>query len=266
MNEELQTLLDLIRKQKGGSPKDYRLLLDKIAYHESKYDPESKQKDGGPGRGLYQFEEGDNLGGITAARRTKNYLNANNIRSPKWLDSVASNKSLDVSTLKPYQQDMLFLGNMMEHPRADFSKVMSGEQEPVDFWLNNHWAGHDKSEKVKRRKSFNRDMETFEQRVPMSPMKPPVTEPLKSKSEPEAPSTFNSLSFLNDYLSNGGSVEGKQDSDLNYFNGGGTHEENPLGGIPVGMNNKGGYNKVEEGETSTEINGTKYIFSNRNKL
>jgi len=51
---------------------------------------------------------------------------------------------------------------------------------------------------------------------------------------------------------------------LTHFNEGGSHEENPLGGIPQGMNPQGGMNLVEEKET--KLNAADYIFSNALKL
>lgn len=49
---------------------------------------------------------------------------------------------------------------------------------------------------------------------------------------------------------------------LTEFNEGGSHEENPLGGIPQGMGANGQMNVVEEGETKFED----YIFSDQLKL
>ena len=46
------------------------------------------------------------------------------------------------------------------------------------------------------------------------------------------------------------------------FENGGTHEENPFGGIPQGYNENGELNLVEQGETKWKD----YIFSDRNKL
>lgn len=46
------------------------------------------------------------------------------------------------------------------------------------------------------------------------------------------------------------------------FKNGGSHEENPLGGIPQGYNENGALNLVEQGETKWKD----YIFSDRNKL
>lgn len=46
---------------------------------------------------------------------------------------------------------------------------------------------------------------------------------------------------------------------LTEFNEGGKHEQNPLGGIPQGMNPNGGMNLVEQGET--KLNSKDYIYS-----
>lgn len=48
---------------------------------------------------------------------------------------------------------------------------------------------------------------------------------------------------------------------LREFTGGGTHEQNPNGGIPVGVDNEGNQNLVEQGETMAD----NYIFSDRLK-
>ena len=47
------------------------------------------------------------------------------------------------------------------------------------------------------------------------------------------------------------------------FEGGGTHEQNPFGGIPQGMNAEGKQRSVEEGETKFKFKEGEYIFSNR---
>jgi len=79
---------------------------------------------------------------------------------------------------------------------------------------------------------------------------------LRAEEETEVnQSAYGGYSNSNQY-ENGGN--------LNEFNEGGTHEENPLGGIPVGMGTNGKPNTVEEGESSYKFkDGSKYIFSNR---
>lgn len=52
--------------------------------------------------------------------------------------------------------------------------------------------------------------------------------------------------------------------DFNEFNTGGTHEQNPIGGIPQGFNNEGILNTVEQGETKAKMSdGGTYIYSHR---
>ena len=64
----------------------------------------------------------------------------------------------------------------------------------------------------------------------------------------------------------GGSVESEDSENFVAFKGGGTHEQNPLGGIPQGMGSNGKLNTVEEGETKVSIDGEEYIFSERGRL
>lgn len=53
-------------------------------------------------------------------------------------------------------------------------------------------------------------------------------------------------------------------NDSNTFKSGGTHEQNPHGGIPLGTGDNGKMNTVEEGEVSIDLGkGNKYIFSDR---
>lgn len=51
---------------------------------------------------------------------------------------------------------------------------------------------------------------------------------------------------------------------LTEFANGGSHEENPIGGIPLGMANDGRQNLVEQNETKDNVKD--YIFSERNKI
>ena len=51
--------------------------------------------------------------------------------------------------------------------------------------------------------------------------------------------------------------------DYNQYNTGGLHEENPYGGIPMGIGSNGLPNTVEESEASFDFEDGKYIFSDR---
>lgn len=61
----------------------------------------------------------------------------------------------------------------------------------------------------------------------------------------------------------GGNINETSQNELNSYNVGGYHSQNPLGGIPQGIGSNGKQNTVEEGESSYKIDGKKFIFSNR---
>jgi len=273
MNER-DKLIEQLIKEKGGTRKDYLQLLDSIAYHESAHtmDPSIKQQGGGPGRGVYQFETGTNAGGITAARRTKQYYEKIGQPIPTWLNNVIQKDSLDASTLTREQQDALFLGNMRQHPKADFAKVWSGEESIPDFWANYHWAGDDKDRKI-RLKSFNNSYDNFNETNSTNPTSYPITSPPPQvdstlEGRPQKPITMESfVDYTQGRLAMGGAVNQMDyaDKEVNAFGSGGTHEQNPLGGIPQGMGANGKPNSVEEDEASYNFKQGKFIFSNRIK-
>ncbi len=250
---DLDKILEEIIKEKGGSKEAYRNLMDSIAYHESAgtLDPTIKQGSGGPGRGKYQFEIGRHEGGITAAKRTANYLKSKNKEIPTWLQEVVKGDDLDASTLTGEQQDMLFLGNMRMHPKANLKNVIDGT-EPIDeFWANYHWAGLPKH-RNKRLQSFKNSMEGYADQILNT------AEPIPVSSE------LQGAPMRQGMFMHGGQMQGGYpDNDLNHYDVGGSHETNPYGGIPQGMGANGKMNTVEQNETSFKINGNKFIFSDR---
>lgn len=73
-------------------------------------------------------------------------------------------------------------------------------------------------------------------------------------------------SFLSNLFQQGGNSDlfsYLNNKKLTQYNEGGSHETNPLGGIPIGMGRNGKMNKVEQGETSFKIRGNKFIFSDK---
>lgn len=212
MNDELKKLLDIIIKEKGGSYKDYRLLMDKIGYHESKSDYKAVQDEGGPGRGKYQYEIGENKGANTAVNRLYKYYKQNKLPIPNWVKNIPPGKSVDASQLKDYQQDILFLADKMIHPKADFSKVINGEQSTTDFWLQNHWSGKDKDVNA-RTESFNRDLEEFEsQKKPVNNIPTPgdlysyLAKPKEIELPSEDPNQYDRV-WNNNQFASGGSLD-----------------------------------------------------------
>jgi len=83
---------------------------------------------------------------------------------------------------------------------------------------------------------------------------------MKAKTFSYGGSAFSSKTHPSQSMfADGGEIN---DGLLNDFNSGGTHEENPNGGISQGVDQEGTENTVEEGETRMGD----YIFSNRLKL
>ena len=163
--KELNTdrMINHIIKSEGGTPEQYKQLLNRTAFHESAgtMDPKQRQIGGGPGRGVYQFERGKKKGGITAIKRTEQFLKDNKIEVPSWIKQYKDSTSADVSNLTREQQDILFLGNYKMHPNANFNDVMTGKQSDMKFWSKYHQTTEDP---VKEQKYLS-DVDRYESKI-----------------------------------------------------------------------------------------------------
>lgn len=150
------TAMQHLISKKGGEAADYEELMNVIAFHETgaqqRMKPDAIQlitnEKGelvpqGVGRGLFMFEAGDGAGGITAVNRTYKEFKDNNIEIPSWLEELYKEKSLDASTLSPEQQKVLFIGNYLQHPKANLGAWREGKVSTEEFWGNYHHAGGD---------------------------------------------------------------------------------------------------------------------------
>jgi hypothetical protein len=133
------------------------VILDKIAYHESRRDPLCIQYGGGPGRGLYQFERGPNEGGETAMNRLLRWFSSNQVNAPKWT-KISTEYGVDATEVPKTGQDMMFLGNVRYHPKASF-KNLNFKNLPL-WWAKYHWAGPD-FQAEKRIASFIQSMRYY---------------------------------------------------------------------------------------------------------
>jgi len=91
----------------------------------------------------------------------------------------------------------------------------------------------------------------------------PMSAPNVNTSFTGQGSLFKTGGNMDKYFNLGGPMEG-QAGQLTSFDAGGKHEQNPMGGIPQGMNPNGQQNLVEEGET--KHNAKDYIFSDTLKI
>lgn len=189
----LNSLLTRIAEEKDMKPEQLVRLMNAIAYHETggKSDPGIVQKGGGPGRGLFQFENSTDGGAIVAVRRLRNYLQDNDMPVPDWVDLLAKNDYVDASELDAEQQGMLFLGYHRYHPKANFANVKT-DQDIEDFWAKYHWAGNAADEKA-RRKSFQGHFKDFVNQDKPFVYKAPQPTPeefINQKVEIPIPDTF----------------------------------------------------------------------------
>ena len=294
LDNDFDTVLANVVKDKGGSPELYKDMLNKIAYHESAgtMDPKIKQYSGGPGRGKYQFEGKDGSNRIlSSAVRTKNYFRKIGAKVPKFVESIINKGTEDATNLTSEQQDVLALADLRMKGGLDLKDYVTGKIQLEDIWADHWWAGS-KDLRDKKVKSFrnsigklkpmndinqnkplslNREVELTERNIPVQKDNTAVAQtnmklpqPI-SKSNNDSPTMFKEDlgSYLNNYMQ---SMSSNENNKLNSFNGGGTHEQNPLGGIPLGTGSNGKPNTVEEKETIFKLSDGKYVFSDRLKL
>lgn len=151
----------------GMDGRVYLRYRNMTAKHETggTFDPRQKQKKGGPGRGLFQFEP-DAL--KTAAKRMKAYYKQSGLDIPDYINKASEGEIKDASTLTPQQQEMMFVGQMLqvddagENPQLNraFKKDFNTVGDYADAWFRVH--NRSSSDKAKDRKdkftSDNKDI------------------------------------------------------------------------------------------------------------
>jgi len=73
----------------------------------------------------------------------------------------------------------------------------------------------------------------------------------------------DAIGWLQNQKAFGGEAPSSGSEKLIEFANGGTHESNPHGGVPIGHDDRGVLNTVEQDETMHKLNGKDYIFSAR---
>jgi len=141
-------MLHLASNQYGKDPEAIADLMNRIAYHESAgtMNPAMQQYEGGPGRGLFQFEqryrdketgELGQAGGLTARNRLAQLYEQQGANIPDWLfqDRMQDpSVGFDASQLTKEQQGMLFLGNVL----MGKGRTLEGMENTTDWWAKHH--------------------------------------------------------------------------------------------------------------------------------
>ena len=166
--ESIVEALDIAAERKDVDPTDVlKKVLMPIAFHESDgtMDPKLAQYGGGPARGVMQYEP-DSF--VTAVTRAKNhYKDKLKQDVPQWISSIDLSGDIqdEIVSLSADQQMAIAVYDMLEHPKADIGKVISGKQSIEDFWAEHWWAGP-KKEKKKRIASFRRSQRQLNKNAP----------------------------------------------------------------------------------------------------
>jgi hypothetical protein len=152
-NNDSDTLLDsLLFTAKNKWDIDEEQIMEnmnKIAFHESKgvsnaIQQSDKTESGiGPGRGLFQFEKGEGQGANTAINRLISEIGY----TPKFLEGIGEG-GYDISSLSPEQQQIIFLGNLLQMPQKEGEGYLASSFEGIDtdeelaeYWAQHHQAG-----------------------------------------------------------------------------------------------------------------------------
>jgi len=152
-----EQILSTIQKNRGWSSEELNALKEfsnSVSKAESDNKIDVHQYGGGPGRGKYQYEIGDEQGASTARNRLLNFAKDNNITIPqKYLDLLGKQgtQSIDFSALPEDLQTALFFADKAKHPEFKLDDLVSGRLSPVDAWLAYHWAGEQVLKEEKRK-------------------------------------------------------------------------------------------------------------------
>jgi hypothetical protein len=238
-----------------------------------------------------------------SAVRTKRYFKSKGMETPSFVQKIIDDGTGDASILSESQQDMLALGDLRMGPvnMTKFAEgKLSDKDIYLDNWwagkdkdhrnkLDSRWDEKDNAFKDSHLYTPDNDPLTQAMTGPYSQPdvyseQGPVNTQMQAPNQMQAPENMGMAmemqsgqqmqtpqkmqmqmgygGDLNSYI-NQKAQGGLMNDKFNEFSGGGTHEQNPNGGIPQGMGSNGKLNTVEAEETSYDFPEGKFIFSNR---
>lgn len=230
MYEEL--LKELIR-EKGGTPEDYRRILNLISFHETggTMDPSTIQRSDkspsgeGPGRGKYQLEGDPKINGfekssnrlLTSANRTANYYKELGKPVPEIISRIQSGDIYDATQLHPEIQDILVLGDLRMKGGLDLKDYISGKLAPEDLWVDHWWSGS-QEKRPEQREKFVKDMKLYDASIqnPQSKQIEVATEkPVKNSYGQDFTQSLNLFRYGGNMYPDGGGIN-KRNTDERY--------------------------------------------------
>jgi hypothetical protein len=161
MNEAKATVLEQIAEKKGLRTEEIGRLdafSRRVAFAESKGDPKAEQTSGGPGRGLYQHEEGESTEALQ--QRVTNYEKTYGVipLSKEDRKALEDGKVTDMSA--DAQTAVTLAGWVMKTPGDEVGELARGDYKMGQFWLDYHWAGEEEDAPAKK-EQWVREMEDY---------------------------------------------------------------------------------------------------------
>ncbi len=177
-----------------------------------------------------------------------------------YADKIRKKYNSDYST-EDVTALLHFLGpgdsrKFLKNPEA--FKVKGVNKTPQDYISKFRGMYDEHPSQIKAMEEFNRNLE-----LENNPPKMPASIDSSIQGAPNQGFIRMSNKYKGDQMNSfkyGGKTEGAGGAKdlVTIFEGGGTHKQNPLGGIPIGVDSNGRQNLVEEGETKWND----YVFSN----
>ena len=145
------SVLDQIQQRKGLKDAEVSRIdafARRVAFTESKGDPTAMQESGGPGRGMYQHEEGDSTKSLQ--NRVKNYEGSYGTIALTDEDRKALKEGRVADMSADGQTAVTIAGWVMKTPGDEVGELARGQYKMGQFWLDYHWSGAEEDRPAKQ--------------------------------------------------------------------------------------------------------------------
>lgn len=162
MSSAKEAVLGQIQERKGLKDSEVARVdafARRVAFTESKGDPKALQDGGGPGRGMYQHEEGESTKSLQ--QRVKNYEETYGEIPLSAEDRKALNEGRVVDMSADAQTATTIAGWVMKTPGDEVGELARGEYKMGEFWLKYHWSGKEE-DKAAKQEQWVREMVDYQ--------------------------------------------------------------------------------------------------------
>ena len=162
MSSAKEAVLSQLQERKGLKDSEVARVdafARRVAFTESKGDPKAVQTSGGPGRGMYQHEEGESTESLQ--QRVKNYEETYGEipLSPEDRKALEDGRVVDMSA--DAQTATTIAGWVMKTPGDEVGELARGNYKMGQFWLDYHWSGA-KEDAPAKKEQWVREMTDYQ--------------------------------------------------------------------------------------------------------